>query len=343
MIEMQGNTTMEDAASALCVVLAGQRSMRPGLSVAQDVGIPLAALPIDGECSLAEAWSRAITASGMAGPRQLAISDRGDERYFVRSGQPSGQDRDGGALVPVVDRAEHRGAAGTVGDLWSRARESETLAAGRTGQSAVGAAAGGVLVIECSSAPCFDLSGFRAFVEAQLTVADRPPWAVVGAAPSVAGGGERSPAGVFYLTERALRLIPHIGYFDLKEQLLAAITGAGGSVACWTGAPRFARIVGRASYLDAIRLRLDLGGVARAEDASLESGAMTRGASIVCRGAQVRERALVEDSAILPGAIVGKRAIVARSVVPPGAVVPDGALVVDQTFAAFSTASGGAR
>jgi hypothetical protein len=337
--------------ASLCVLLAGHRAMRPGISVAHDLGIPVAALPIDADRSLAEAWDEAAEAASIARRRLLALTHASERPYFERSkvagrGETSAagesrithadEPREG--LLLCVDRADHRGAAGTVADLW----DAETEVAKH--------ASAGAFVIEASAWPGFDLRGFAAAVEAardgiiRTSGADpERPWAFVGAAPAEEGADELRPAGVFYLSAGALRLVPRVGYFDLKEQLLAAIVGAGGRVQSWIGARRFARVVGRESYLEAIRMRLEAGGRSRADDLILESGAEIRGSTIACRGVHMGERSLVVDSAILPGARIGAGAIVARSVVPPGALVPQGAFVVDQVFASFTGTPGGSR
>jgi hypothetical protein len=378
-------------AAVLCILLAGHRAMRPGISVAHELGIPVAALPIDADRSLAEAWDDAAARASIARRRLLALTDASERRYFERSrsvdrgesghaaaaevtapasareaAPQDAEPREG--LLLRVDRADHRGAAGTVADLWDAEAESFAHAAG-SGMSAtrsamldgsglcaeVGSAqtsepsrASGAFVIEASAWPGFDLRGFAAAVAAEAPGdsargGSEAPWACVGAAPSDDGADELRPAGVFYLSAGALRLVPRVGYFDLKEQLLAAIVGAGGRVRSWIGAPRFARVVGRESYLDAIRMRLESGANARADDIVLEDGAEIRGSTIACRGVRLGARSLVVDSAILPGARIGAGAIVARSVVPPGAFVPQGAFVVDQVFASFAGTQGGAR
>lgn len=334
------------SAAMLCVLLAGHRAMRPGVSVAHELGIPVAALPIDAERSLAEAWDDALESAAITTRRLLALTHASERRYFERSRvAPSGGDamvREAALpsvsdrLVLAVDRAEHRGAAGTVADL-----ADAEIEAGRSCDA-------GALVLEASAWPGFDLRGFVGAVQAFRAECDAAtPLAVVGAAPAddVAGDGadELRPAGVFYLSSAALRLVPRVGYFDLKEQLLAAILGAGGRVRSWIGARRFSRVVGRESYLEAIRLRLETGARSRAGDVVLEPGAELRGSTVACRAVAVGARALVVDSALLPGARIGAGAIVARSVVPPGAFVPDGAFVVDQVFASFVGSTGGTR
>jgi hypothetical protein len=339
--EMSINTA--DGPGTLCVLLAGHRAMRPGVSVAHDVGIPVAALPIDANRSLCDAWDDLVSGAGVATRRLLAVTHESERRFYLRGreGQTDGSagvspHRPHGDLCIVVDRADHRGAAGTIADLVDL-----EAADGRP-------VTRGVFVLETSSLPDFDLTGFSREVGrvrdlAGRQVASADIFAVVGAAPAHAGSSELRPAGVFYLSSGAIALVPRVGYFDLKEQLLAAISSAGGMVRAWVGADRFSRVVGRESYLEAIRFQLERGAPARAGDVRTGVRTEIRGCTVACRGVELGDRALVVDSAVLPGARIGKGAIVARSVIPPGAVVPDGAFVVDQVFASLGAAEGAAR
>ena len=94
------------------------------------------------------------------------------------------------------------------------------------------------------------------------------------------------------------------------------------------------------AYLAAVAGAIAGGGVPIAASARVGEGAGVRGASVLCAGAVVEDRALVVDSVVLPGARVGRGAVVARSVVAPGAVVPDAALIVDDVFAGVGASAG---
>ncbi|MFM7260275.1 MAG: hypothetical protein ACKO3W_06685, partial [bacterium] len=143
------------------------------------------------------------------------------------------------------------------------------------------------------------------------------------------------PCGVMHLSARAIRRIPEIGYFDLKEQLLPAIAAAGGGVPVIRSKRPPFRIGDRRSYLALVNWRRSMGVAMISDAASIDPSAFIEGGTLVGRGAAILGRAIVSDSVVMPGAIVGPGAVVARSVVPPGARVGAGARVIDEVFASL--------
>ena len=250
-----------------------------------------------------------LAEAGFCGTVVLAVASSAERAFYERTAMPEGL-----TLEVRVDSTEHRGAGGTIGDVWRERRGAMTEAAQR----------GGIVLIEASKASDLDFPRFLAAI-------DSTQGALIGAALNSA------PAGAMWIAGAALELGPAIGFFDLKEQLIPAIVASGMSVAACVGAQESCRISDRLSYLKAIALMLASGAPAQAADAILEPGCTVRGNSIVCRGAVVERGALVVDSAILPGARVCADAVVARSVVPPGTHVPCGYLVVDEIFGALGS------
>ncbi len=301
-----------------CILLAGQRAAPRAGSLAAELGVPVAALPLDAGVSVVGAWIEALDAAAFSGRRIIALSTEEDAQFYNDAGLvcPSVAARNE-QIAPAaelrIDSAQHRGAAGTVADICAPLRSSE------------GALAHGVLVIECSCAPNFDIGGMLRAIPADASI-------VVGVS------AEDIPAGVVWLSRDAIARIPAVGFFDLKEQLVTAMVSSGARVTAHVGCASFNRIATRESYLAAIAQRLSDGGMATASGAILASDAYVRGATILCRGVRVESGALLSDAAILPGATIGARATVARSVVPPGAFVPPGALVVDQIYAPLAHA-----
>lgn len=296
--------------ATVAIVLAGQGSSTRTARLSTSLGLPIAALPINGERNLVECWIRRIAEAGFAGTVVIAITSESERAYFEALSAPPGM-----RIEVRVDSSGHRGAGGTVGDAWRELRERPAAGVDWTG---------GVLVIEASNPPQFDFARLFATI-------DRSYGAVIGAA------GDASLSGISWISETALSLIPTIGYFDLKEQLVTAIVASGRSVQPCFGWAESCRIVDRESYLRAVALMHDGSSSAYGVDALIEQGAVVRGDSIVCRGAVVERGALVIDSAILPGARVCADAVVARSIVPPGSHVPCGYLVVDEIFGALGS------
>lgn len=313
----------------LAVLLAGQSASTRAPSISTGLGLPVAALPVTAERSLAACWVRRIVRAGFRGTVVVAVASEAEAGYYRQIGAALGPDmpaavcgdateavRRGSALrIEVrIDTAGHRGPAGTIGDVASDHAD-------RHGWSA---ADGGMLVIEASNAPNLDLPRFYAAI-------DPVGGALVGAAI------DGSPCGVHWMSASALALVPRIGYFDLKEQLIPALVGSGRRVHAWMGTHESCRISDRASYLRAAALMQAAGAESIARDAVIEPGARVRGGSVVCRGATIERGALVVDAVVLPGARVCADAVVARSIVPPGSHVPRGYLVVDEVFGALGS------
>jgi len=299
-----GAVAFAPCAATLAVLLAGRSSSTRPSPLSRSLGLPVAALPINAERNLAECWVRRLAVAGFRGTAVLALAAESDRAYFEQIEVPAGV-----ALEVRVDSSGHRGAGGTVGDTW-RERFDGMDAAAR---------GGGVLVAEVSNAPLFDFARLYAAIDRRLG-------AVIGAAD------DATPAGVSWFSTDALSLVPAIGFFDLKEQLVPAVVAAGRRVEAVVGTHASCRIADLESYRRAIALVCADGSFVAAPDAVIEPGATVRGASIVCRGAVVEQGALVVDTAVLPGARVCADAVVARSIVPPGSHVPRGYLVVDEIF-----------
>ncbi|MFM1805468.1 MAG: hypothetical protein RL136_2347 [Planctomycetota bacterium] len=303
------SSSVHPCIATTAVLLAGRPSSVRGPSVSTALGIPTAALPINGHASLAALWIDALVAGGFRGEIVIAVANE-EAASFHRHLE---SDADVSATVRVrVDTAQHRGAAGLVGDI-ARERPSPSGEAPDRG----------VIVIEASNTPPAGLAEF-----ASRATADGD--AIVGA--SVDG----APNGVYWLSSEAVGLIPGIGYFDLKEQLLPAIVASGRRIHAWICADEHHRVDELASYLEAVARLYDPQRTAH-PTAAVEPGAEVRGNSVLCRGAVVEQGALVVDSVLLPGARVCADAVVARSVIPPGTHVPRGYLVVDEVFGALGS------
>lgn len=315
-VSLQPSVGAASCPATLAVLLAGRSAASRSAQFATSLGLPTAALPIDEEQSISERWIALLAHAGFRGRVVIATSDAGDTEFYGRIALPEGISAESIAIELRVDTAAHRGPAGTVGDAW-RAFEARTEAEAR---------GSGVIVIECSNAPNFDMRAFVAAIRPETE-------ALIGAAV------DATPAGVSYFSRAALALVPTIGYFDLKEQLVPAASAAGMKVCASFGAEESCRIADRESYLHATAMMLGASAPAIAAGAIVHPDACVRGSSIVCRGATVGARALVIDSVLLPGSAVGSDAVVARSVVPPASHIPNGYLIVDEVFGALGSAA----
>lgn len=295
----------------VAIVLAGRGATTRTVALSTALGLPVAALPINAERNLVECWVKRMAEGGFTGHVVLAITSESERAFYAGLQAPTSV-----TLQVRVDSSGHRGAGGTIGDAWSELVATLDPAS----------RAGGAIAIEASNVPLLDFAAF-------LGAINGSDGALIGAS------GDATPAGMTWLSPDALGLVPRIGYFDLKEQLVTAVVRSGKRVsACFCGRDA-CRISDRPSYLRAVALIQQAGAATRCGDAVVEPGAVVRGNSLLCHGAVVERGALVVDSIVLPGARVCSDAVVARSIVPPGSHVPCGYLVVDEIFGALGSAS----
>lgn len=152
---------------------------------------------------------------------------------------------------------------------------------------------------------------------------------------TIARNPDGSPAGLYIANERALGLIPHAGYMDLKEQWLQRVSGAG-----------MRTIVHNLSGFGSLPLRtrdqfirgsFTASGLRQPEQTRIWGADAVRAnagrVGVVARGAEVAPDALVMDSVVMPGARIEPGAVVLRSIVMPRASVSGGEQVVESVAA----------
>lgn len=218
----------------------------------------------------------------------VLVGDENAARKFAIESYPPGE------FEIRTDRSPHRGTAGVLKDC---------LAAECAIEDDVR-----FVVLEASVLPEFDFSEIPEFFsEGQFDV----------------GLGLDSHgylAGVTVLTKRVLELVPSVGYFDLKEQLTAAVVAEGFRLEAF-------KVVDESQKLrdlsDFIR---QLQGRNGSEDGQLWHWARER--SIIARTAVVEE-AKIFDSIILDGAKISPGAVVARSIIGRDVSIGRGMMVVD--------------
>lgn len=323
---MRAGTSLPADAESVerAVILLGRPRSATLRPLEAELGIPVAALPIDAERGIVESWLELLAATGWRWRATLAVGTPDAMRFYERIRVPTG------VLLEVVpDPMPDRGPAGVVRDLLAG-----------DGIDAHDPAPDRVLVIEGSRPAPIGAAVLAELLEGPMRAADGEPGA---GAIRISVSADATPAGAVVLDRESVRRIASIGFVDLKEQLVNAVIAAGGSVRAIRtdgGAPR---IRDRIGYLREVAARLATGAPSIGAGASVHPTAAVRGASLVARDGVVGEEAFVMDSVVLPGARVGARAVVARSIVPPGVEVPASALVVDEVFAPLRASGGRSR
>jgi hypothetical protein len=142
-----------------------------------------------------------------------------------------------------------------------------------------------------------------------------------------------TPAGLMLLRCGALRLIPKMGFVDMKEQALPRIAAHHKVSVVSRRRPMGIPVRGRGDYLRALfqyhRSRDDGD---ESTSAFVEKWRPTF--SVIEVGAEVDSSARIHDSVVLRGGRVESGAAVVHSVVCPGGVVARGQVATDQVVAA---------
>lgn len=134
----------------------------------------------------------------------------------------------------------------------------------------------------------------------------------------------------FFMLARAgiLRSIPPVGYIDLKEQALPALSKTGNVRGIRLAPPAAISVRTPTDYLRSLRL---LSGA--------ESEPWQAAFSLAEEYADVEEGATLHDSVALAGSYIASGAVLVRSLVCPGGKVGAGQVVVDAVVTATSTAT----
>ena len=197
-----------------------------------------------------------------------------------------------------VDQRKHRGVAGVIRDTVQDVTKSIQLDTP-------------ILVIEATSNPAVDV------VKLVSTHTD------LGADITFGMDTDGRYAGCLMMKRQILDLVPVLGFFDLKEQLVSSARESGAKLAAAEIVRKSIRIHSLQDWRRSIR-----------EWARLEPGVTGEersDASIVDPRAQVY-KATVIDAIVMEHATVGDGAIIARSAIGPHAVVPPGIRVIDSVY-----------
>ena len=269
------------------------------------VGIPPQLLPVAPTLLLVECWKEKLADFVEAdSPLNILVSSTmGFQSMDLIASDPR--------FKRALDPRPHRGTAGVLADYLERdVSDSKDLDY--------------VLVIERSSCPPRSLSGFMEALEAGPDI--------------LIGVSELDRlAGIMAIKPKVFGLVPSVGYFDLKEQLVAKALSADFRVGATSTMPRSIPINSVPAWIEAIRYLAY-------PDPAVDSDRqfVVEGVSCIDSSATVGN-AMVRDSIIMKGAVVGDGAVIARSVVCPGAEVAPGTRIIDSVVGRTATLASIAR
>jgi N-acetylglucosaminyldiphosphoundecaprenol N-acetyl-beta-D-mannosaminyltransferase len=157
-----------------------------------------------------------------------------------------------------------------------------------------------------------------------------------GGAVSLVGHRDGTPSGLMLVTCRTLRLIPNVGFVDMKEQALPAIAEQYDVRVLQCRQPTGLPIRSLSDYVAALRALHRPADGPGPDEALAEDWKSTF--AIVESGATVAPSARVHDSVVLAGANVEAGAVLVRSVVAGGVVIRRDTKTVDECVAVSATA-----
>ncbi len=141
--------------------------------------------------------------------------------------------------------------------------------------------------------------------------------------------GEDQPAGVYMFCQHALQQAAAIGYCDLKEQLIPALSQDGAKITTAPLGEVAYAIRDRAEYLGAVRASLEPD-KRIAASAAVSDSALLEGFCVIEPGALIGDGAVVHDSVVLSHAVVGGGAVVSGSIVGASVAIATRCQIVQQ-------------
>lgn len=267
-------------------------------------GWPLFHLPISQELTLLAAWKMNIEQAFLRGGETPPCS----WRVLLSMVRGSTGDLCLDNAKVIYEPRSHRGTAGALSD--------DARRAGRKPRD--------LLVVELSACPAVQLDGLIASWKSRRAESRT---CVIGESSL------RRYCGVSLFDRCLFNLVPEVGFFDFKEQLLPALRNAGGVIEAVTVAERARRIRTRTEWIEAVgawrqfttmsSLEVDRGWL---RPAPMENGSVVSSAAVTAG-------ATIVSSIVMDAAVVEPGALVARSVIGPGVRIPAHAQIIDAVVA----------
>jgi hypothetical protein len=315
-LEHQTTTTNHSLPSRTltAVILAGRLRELP---LRESLNLHVLCLPVSHSGTLLETWLASLRGVADLASVRVVVNSK-EDAALVRSVLPR-EHRTGGGGGGAVDArpsvevmaepAAWRGAGGIVRDVTDGLPDDAVI-----------------LVCEGMRLPP---TSFDPVVQAMIAgePQDRP-------AGVVAVSAADEPAGVYAFTRRVIKTVARVGYVDMKEQLLPALSRANERIVTARLADDAGPLSDRETYLECVRQSLSNGHahgkspLRVSSRASVSGSAILDGFCIIEPGAVIEDGAVVHDSVVLWGATVGGGAVVSRSVVGPLAGVEPRARVI---------------
>ena len=281
----------------IAVLLAG--TLRP-TPLREALGQPVLCLPLGRSGTLLDAWFDVLRQIDELSEIRVVLNGQADvDAVDAAMNSTLGHERRGPAVHCLADQQAWRGPAGIVRDI------TEDLDADDS-----------VIVVEALRLPPPTL----------IPLVDAFPEHCDGVVGLV---GEDQPAGVYMFRQDALQQTTAIGYRDLKEQLIPALSQGGAKITTAPLGEVSHAIRDRDEYLNAVRTSLELD-KRIAASAAVSNSALLEGFCVIEPGAIIGDGAVVHDSVVLSHAVIGGGAVVSRSIIGASVAIASRCQIVQQ-------------
>ena len=279
--------------SALGIILSG--GLRQPL-LRRQMGVPIGALPVTEHSTLLGTWVRRMLEFSTIESILVVTSDIADNEMLSQAISSESLDK---YVEVIVEPAGHRGPAGVLRDVGLDLNTDK------------------IVVGELSSVPPPSVD------EIVTGLGSESVGMTIGVSEN------QRPIGLYGFTRESLEIIPELGFFDVKEQLIPSLIEKGSVVCPIVMMPKQLRVGELHEWLQAIRF-LEAGSHS---EATIPSSARIEGASLIQQGAIIHETVSILDSIVMSGAEIESGAVIARSVIGPGVRVRKGFRIIDGILA----------
>lgn len=273
----------------------------PGQSILRRAaGHPVCLLPVPGKSSILHSWIDALKVN--TGVRSISVvTGRPEDVEPIKSHVDSYDSVEGLEISIHADKASHRGTAGALKDFVRDRPGFES-----------------VLFIEGNRLP--PEYAEKLFIEEFLSDD------VVGI---LGKSSEDETAGMILMKKRMLDLVPDLGFFDFKEQLIPRVLESGLRILVRDITRRSIRFSTPSKYLKQLTElsrseSCDGRGPFVSKSAKVHPSSVLGGNVIVGDNVTIKAGCLVQDSVILDGCEIGADSTLVRSIITRNTKVEDG-------------------
>ena len=273
----------------------------PGQSMLRKAaGHPVCLLPVPGKGSLLKSWISALTEN--TGVRSISVvTGRADDVEILRDHVDSCETTRDLEISIHADKATHRGTAGALKDF---IRD-------RTGFEKM-------LFIEGNRVP--------PEYPKNLFCDDFMSEDVVGV---LGKSSQDETAGMILMKKEILELVPELGFFDFKEQLIPRVLESGLRILVKEITRRSIRFSTPSTYLEQLTdfklsKSCDVSGPFVSDSAQIDPSSVLGVNVIVGENVTIESGCLVQDSVILDGSEIGRDSTLVRSIVTRNSRIEEG-------------------